>query len=191
MVVRFDSFSMPESFTIREASAGDLDSIVSVERAAFGQEDEADLVRSLLADPTAEPTLSLVADVDGRIAGHVLFSAVQVEGAQPEVVASILAPLAIDPAHQRQGIGLELMRIGLETLRARGCDLVFVLGHPAYYPRAGFEPAGRLGLSAPYPIAEKNANAWMVVALKPGLLGNVQGTVRCAKALDTEEAWVE
>ena len=76
-------------------------------------------------------------------------------------------------------------------LKDMGSELVFVLGHPEYYPRFGFRPAGVLGLSAPYPILEKNADAWMVLALCEGVIGNVRGTVRCAHSLDKEEYWVE
>jgi putative acetyltransferase len=68
---------------------------------------------------------------------------------------------------------------------------VFVLGHPEYYPRFGFRPAGALGMDAPYPIPERHADAWMVQALRPGLLGQVRGTVRCADTLNDPRHWRE
>jgi putative acetyltransferase len=176
---------------IREAAEGDLDAVLDVERRAFGGNAEAELVRRLLSDPSAEPRLSLLAIEDGRAVGHILFTAVKLHGATKPVTASILAPMAVIPERQGRGIGGALIRDGLKRLKEAGTDLVFVLGWPDYYPRHGFEPAGRHGLDAPYPIAPENADAWMVRALRGGVLGAVTGTVVCADALDKEEYWVE
>ena len=173
---------------IRIATESDLDAALAVERAAFGGgEDEAALVRNLLADPSAEPRLSLLAWDGHEPVGHILFTAAKLGG----TTATILAPLAVVPERQKQGIGGQLIRHGLDMLRDQGVGLVFVLGHPEYYPRHGFEPAGRLGLHAPYPIPEEHADAWMVQALRDGVIGHVTGTVRCAKAMDKKEYWVE
>ena len=76
-------------------------------------------------------------------------------------------------------------------MRREGTGLVFVLGHPGYYPRFGFEPAGRLGFKAPYPIPDEAAEAWMVQELSPGFIGRVSGTVRCCEVLDRPEHWQE
>lgn len=176
---------------IREASSSDLDHVLTVEREAFGYDKEADLVRAILADASAAPTLSLLAWQEGRPVGHVLFSTVTVRGTPAEVSASILAPLAVVPDAQNQAIGATLIERGLHLLTASSVGLVFVLGHPGYYPRHGFEPAGRLGLEAPYPIPEKHADAWMVQALRPGLIGRVRGKVSCCNALDQPEHWRE
>jgi putative acetyltransferase len=102
-----------------------------------------------------------------------------------------LAPLGVLQASQLQGVGSLLVNRGLELLIEQGVDLVFVLGHPAYYPRFGFEPAGRFGFEAPYPIPEKNAEAWMVKALKSGALELFAGTVACAAVLNRPEHWRE
>ncbi len=72
-----------------------------------------------------------------------------------------------------------------------GVELVFVLGHPDYYPRHGFKPAGALGFEAPYPIPDKNANAWMVQELRTGAIDSVSGKVICADALNQPEHWRE
>ena len=72
-----------------------------------------------------------------------------------------------------------------------GVELVFVLGHPEYYPRHGFKPAGVHGFEAPYPIPDKHANAWMVQELHPGVIGNVNGKVICADMLNQPEHWRE
>ncbi len=172
---------------IRPAQEPDTEALLQVERAAFGTEEEADLVRNLLADPTAQPLLSLLAVESDRAVGHILFTAAGMGDTQ----AALLAPMAVVPDAQNRGIGGKLIADGLTRLADTGVALVFVLGHPGYYPRYGFQPAGRLGFDAPYPIAERNADAWMVQALRPGIIGTVRGTVTCAKAIDRPEYWQE
>ena len=95
------------------------------------------------------------------------------------------------PDIQKQGIGGRLIERGLQLLSRSGVDLVFVLGHPEYYPRYGFKPAGHLGFEAPYPIPDEHADAWMVQALRPGVIGSVSGKVICADALNKLEYWRE
>ena len=177
--------------TVREAGDDDLQAVLGVHRRAFGGSDEADLVAALLDDPTARPLLSLLAEIDGEVTGHVLFTAVTVDRSTGSDRGSLLAPLAVVPGHQRLGIGATLMEAGFDRLRAAGVRLVFVLGHPDYYPRHGFAPAGRLGFEAPYPIADENADAWMVQALRPGLIGAVSGRVVCCDTMDKPEVWRE
>jgi putative acetyltransferase len=176
---------------IREASEADLPAVLAVERAAFGRHDEADLVGRLVGDPSAGPVLSLIALVDGAAVGHVLLSRVSLAGAERRVAAALLAPLAVVPGAQNRGIGGRLIEAGVKRLAAAGVELVFVLGHPGYYARHGFEPAGRLGLEAPYPIAPEHADAWRVRALKAGVIGAVRGRVVCPDALDDPAYWRE
>jgi putative acetyltransferase len=175
---------------IRITTDEDLHVILAVEQAAFGRQDVVDLTRDLLSDPSARPLISLLAYEDGRAVGHVLFTRARIE-ADNSPSAMILAPLAVIPEQQKKGVGGALIREGLRLAGEAGVELVFVLGHPTYYPRYGFEPAGRLGLNAPYPIPEKDAEAWMVQALRPGLLGEVRGCVACAEAMDSPEHWRE
>ena len=176
---------------IREAVETDLNDVLQIERLAFGYEKEADLVRELLHDPSAKPVLSLLAFQKDRALGHILFTTAQLSGSQDSASIVILAPLAIVPDAQKQGIGGKLIEKGLELLSKSGVDLVFVLGHPEYYPRYGFKPAGNLGFEAPYPIPYVHANAWMVQALRSGVIGTVGGKVICADALDKPEHWRE
>lgn len=176
---------------IREASISDLRDVLFVERAAFDREDEADLVRDLLADATARPLLSLLAYEGQQPLGHILFTRARLRDAPREVAVSLLAPLAVVPAAQGAGIGGALIARGLQLLTKSGVELVFVLGHPDYYPRHGFEPAGPLGLAAPYPIPAAHEDAWMVLALRPGVIGKLRGRVVCADALDKPEYWRE
>ncbi len=113
---------------IREASDSDLDDVLLVESAAFGHDKEAGLVRNLLGDASARPALSLLALKNDGAVGHILFTAVRLTIAQN--TAAILAPLAIVPDSQKQGIGGKLIEKGLQILSKSGVDLVFVLGHP-------------------------------------------------------------
>ena len=176
---------------IREASTADLADALTIERLAFGRDDEAELVKHLLKDSSAEPILSLLAFEQERAVGHLLFTAGHWRDKQLAVPISFLAPLAVVPDRQRQGIGSQLVEAGLQRLAALGTQLVFVVGYPSYYPRFGFEPAGPLGFSPPYPMPEAVADAWMVKALSPGIIGNVSGQVICADTLNRPEYWRE
>jgi putative acetyltransferase len=177
--------------TIREARASDLEDVLRVEREAFGGEDEARLVEDLLEDSSAQPAVSLLAfDEAGKAVGHILFTRATLEPTSPLCVA-ILAPLAVVPASQRQGIGGKLIACGLTALSKLGYDLVFVLGHPGYYPRHGFGPAVGQGFVPTYPIAEKDADAWMVQALRPGAIDEANGRVVCADTMNRPEYWRE
>lgn len=175
---------------IRHANPTELDAICALHRAAFGIA-EGDAIAALVAhlaqDLTATPSTSLVADLDGIIVGHVLFSAAHIP---PHAVhAQILAPLGIAPTHQRQGIGSQLVRAGLAQMRTTGCELVFVYGNPVYYNRFGFVAATPHRLMAPYPIPPAYADAWMVQALGDGLLGHIHGKIRCADSLHHPQYW--
>lgn len=177
---------------IRESTEADLSEIQRVVRDAFpGKEGDevSDLTRDLLRDPSARPYLSLVAVQGEETVGYVLFTRVEIVG--HEVAATILAPLAVAPEYQRQGVGGQLIGKGLTLLADLGTRLVFVLGHESYYPRHGFIPAGACGFEAPYPIPARHAGAWMVQELSPGTIGQIKGLVKCADALDHPEHWVE
>lgn len=182
---------------IRNAVDADSAAIAQLLLAAFGDQEGpeiVELVENLSADPTAQPAQALVAVDDEDIVGHILFTAVQVIPEQPSKdakppPAAILAPLAVIPDRHGQGIGGALISAGLQEQRKRGTGLVFVLGYPAYYPRHGFTPAGADGFDAPYPIERRYADAWMVQALKPGLIDAWSGTVACAEALNDPKYW--
>ena len=176
---------------VRPALVEDTAALLDVERAAFGGDDEAALVEDLLKDPTATPIINLVAENDGLVVGHALFTCAFVRTAHADVASTCLAPLAVTPSAQRTGIGQALCLAGIAAAKQLGIGLVFVLGHIEYYPRVGFAPASPLGLMAPYPIDPKVADAWMVLETEPGLLGKVQGKVICADALMHPAMWVE
>ena len=179
---------------IRKTTEHDEPAIWQVHEEAFGPQAGrtiADLAIALLHDPTARPFISLLACDGSTPIGHVVFTSVRISGPDKPPAAHILAPLAVLPGRQRHGTGTQLVRTGLTDLAESGCELVFVLGHPEYYPRFGFQPAGCLGFSAPYAIPKENANAWMVLELRRGAIENIAGTVLCADSLDRPEHWRE
>ena len=131
--------------TIRPERPEDASRIHEVNELAFGQPAEADLVERLRE--ACADSLSLVAE-DGALVGHILFTPVTIDGDGRRVVGMGLAPMAVHPDRQRQGIGSQLVTHGLDVLRERGCPFVVVVGHPDYYPRFGFEPASKHGLAS-------------------------------------------
>ncbi|WP_257548701.1 GNAT family N-acetyltransferase [Sphingopyxis sp. DBS4] len=144
---------MPDGFVIRAATAADADAIDAVVRAAFagtgfGHQGEADLVRVLEAD--GDGLVSLVAEADGVIVGHVLFSRMDVEADSAPVSAAGLAPVSVSPAQQGQGVGGKLIRAGLDALREQGAAMSFVLGDEAYYPRFGYSPDLATRFASPF-----------------------------------------
>jgi len=165
--------------------------VLAVETAAFDAPAEAELVAALLDDPTAHPIVSLLAEANGKAIGHILFTSAAVIGDGATVPASILAPLAVIPEAQLRGDGQALIRSGITALTELDVELVFVLGHIDYYPRAGFRPALPFGLRPPSEIDPAVADAWMVREARPGLLGAARGTVHCANALMQPELWQE
>ncbi|NJN38303.1 MAG: N-acetyltransferase [Acaryochloridaceae cyanobacterium CSU_3_4] len=173
---------------IRAATDGDLANILAIHRAAFSDEPVADLTAALLCDPSTQPITSLLAWVDDTPVGHILFTAAHLQPETPHQI-SILAPLAVVPEWQRRGIGRSLITEGLALLALSGVSVVFVLGHPSYYPRFGFMPAGELGFAAPYPLSAKHQTAWMLRQLKGELPQSYVGRVRCAKTLEQPDYW--
>ncbi|MDJ1183249.1 GNAT family N-acetyltransferase [Roseofilum casamattae] len=175
---------------IREALESDLDDVLAIERSAFGQDEEAELVRDLLEDPSAQPVLSLLAFQEEEPAGHVLFTKARLT-TDPDLSIVLLAPLAVVPKFQKQGIGGKLIETGAELLASAGVTLIFLAGYPAYYTRNGFQPASPLGFEPTYPMPESYPDAWMVRELRPGTIASVSGKVLCAKAIDDPKYWRE
>lgn len=175
---------------IKESKEKDLAAILKVHRAAFGQEDEAQLVEAILRNCHASQYVSLAAWNSDKLIGHILFSQAAVEDVPEYSKNAILAPLSVLPEFQNQGIGGKLIQKGLEILSERGFDLVFVLGNPGYYPRFGFEEALCFGLKAPYPIAPEHSRSWMVQPLQSiEVLNAVTGKIICCEPLMKAELW--
>jgi putative acetyltransferase len=160
---------------IRPTVPGDIAAIRTVERVAFGGEDEARLVDRLRED--GDVVVELVATaVHGLVVGHILFSHLPIWSEDGTVArAAALAPLAVLPQHQRAGIGSALVRLGLEACAEQGVAGVVVLGDPAFYGRFGFSSALAARLRAPY-----SGDAFMALGLAAGALRG--GEARYARA---------
>jgi len=157
--------------TIRPETPADLHAIHEVNRLAFGQDAEADLVDGLRAGGFVR--LSLVAEVEGQIVGHILFGTVTIHTETGVVEAVALALMAVSPTHQRQGIGSKLVEEGLRLCREAGHRIVLVLGHPAFYPRFGFSASLAVPLTSPF----GGDDSRMAAELVPGALAGVVGRV--------------
>ena len=156
------------------AAHNDRRAIHTVNTQAFGRPDEADLVDALRTEHAV--LLSLAAQLDSRIVRHILFTRMWIESAET-IPAVALAPMAVLPAHQRQGIGGKLIRHGLDELRRRGERIVIVVGHPDYYPHFGFSVEKAQFLDSPFPRA-----AFMAIELSSGALDGIRGRVKYAAA---------
>ncbi|MGW1836150.1 GNAT family N-acetyltransferase [Streptomyces sp. NPDC002067] len=146
----------------RAETPADIPAIREINLAAFPTPDEAGIVDALRADSSAWlDGLSFVAlTPDGMPVGHALLTRCHVEG-RP---ALALAPCAVVPSAQRSGAGSAAIRAALEAARARGENLVLVLGHASYYPRFGFVPASRFGIRPPFEVPDE---AMMALTLDP------------------------
>jgi len=165
---------------IRPERPEDVAAIRAINEAAFGGSAEADIVDALrLACPDV---LSLVALSDETLVGHIVFSPVQVEDRSRAIQGMGLAPMAVLPERQRQGIGSRLVEAGLQILRKRNCLFVIVLGHPGFYPRFGFVPASRCGLTCQWKGVPDAA--FMVLIFEKAAMAGVTGVVRYRDEFD-------
>ena len=158
---------------IRPETPEDIDSIRYINEQAFGQKEEAEIVDRLRNRGVV--TLSLVAVQGDQLAGHTLFSPVTIESERASFEAIALAPMAVLPTYQRQGIGSQMVLAGLKECRSLGHEIVIVLGHPDYYPRFGFVPAKPTGIDCEFDAPEE---AWMILELREGALAGKRGIVR-------------
>ncbi len=155
---------------IRQETASDITAVYLVNEQAFGRPDEANLVNKLRAGNKI--TLSLVAEENGRIVGHALFSPMTLETESGSCPIVGLGPVAVVPEMQRQGVGSRLIEMGLDLLRERGETAVIVLGHPSYYPRFGFVRASQFGIRSSYDVPDE---AFMALELEDGGLNGRAG----------------
>ena len=158
--------------SVRLEAPDDWRAIREVNERAFGQPNEADLVDALRQ--AAHPFISMVATENSTVVGHISFSPITI-GADPAPVGLGLAPMAVVPERQNSGIGSQLVRSGLDECRRQDRHLIVVVGHPTYYPRFGFVPGSRRGLTCEYPVPD---DVFMVLELTPGALRGRSGLVR-------------
>ena len=163
---------------LRQENKDDYPAVFELNKAAFGQDNEARLVDLLRKSAAFIPELSLVATIDGQVTGHILFSKIKIrESIGKETESLALAPMAVTPQFQNQGIGAKLIRFGLKKATELGYESVIVLGHQYYYPKFGFFPANKWNINAPFDVPE---NVFMAIELVKDGLKNVTGTVQYA-----------
>lgn len=168
---------------IRQETNNDFKAVFAVNQLAFGQDNEANLVEMLRRSEAFIPELSLVAETDNKIVGHILFTKIKIIHPEKGITQSLaLAPMAVLPDYQHKGIGGQLITDGLNTARALQYKSVIVLGHEHYYPRFGFVPAIRWNIQSPYDVPE---NIFMAVELVPHGLKDVNGLVQYPSEFET------
>jgi len=165
---------------IRTEQDEDRTAISRLHEAAFGRHFEARLVETLRRK--ARPYLGLVAIAHDELIGHLLFTPVRC-AMQPEARLLGLAPMAVKPEFQKQGIGTRLIKGGLSAARDTGARAVVVLGDPAYYGRFGFTPAATHDLTCAWEVPQ---GAFMVQALNPPGLADLGGLISYHAAFDGE-----
>jgi putative acetyltransferase len=168
---------------IRQESKDDFSEVFEVNKLAFGQDNEANLVELLRKSNAFIPELSLVATLDNKIVGHILFTKIHIVNDYKSIMESLaLAPMAVRPAFQNKGIGGQLIRQGLEKAKELQYQSVIVLGHKDYYPRFGFEPAMNWNIKCPFNISEKGD--FMGIELTANGLKNANGLVKYPKEFE-------
>jgi putative acetyltransferase len=157
---------------IRLEQDTDTEAVTTVISAAFPSTEEADLVNRLREH--ANPVISVVAVIENELVGHILFSPVTLDTDHALTLMG-LAPMAVLPGYQRQGIGTQLVKTGLQYCEQSGAGAVVVLGHADYYPRFGFMPSIQFNIKSEY---EVPSEFFMVTELIPDYLANKQGTIQ-------------
>ena len=162
---------------IRYEKPGDTAAIRSVHQAAFETGTEANLVDAL-RDQKAH-VISMVAEKENRITGHILFSPVTLTAKNSEITLLGLAPMAVLPEYQSQGIGSKLVDNGLKESRCKGYPAVVVLGHPDYYPRFGFVASRKHNITSEYDVPPE---VFMLIELQPDILAGKSGIAKYHEA---------
>jgi len=159
---------------VRSEKPEDYDLIYSINKIAFDGEVEAKLVNNLRKTTEFIPELSLVAEKERKIVGHILFSVINIKTDSNRLPVLALAPMAVLPDYQKQGIGSLLIKEGLKKCKELGYKVVVLVGHPDYYPRFGFIKASDKGLKLPFDAPNET---FMVYEIVPNSLTGIMGTI--------------
>jgi putative acetyltransferase len=154
---------------IREERSGDVAAVRRLNKLAFAQDQEANIVDALRSNGAV--ALSLVATQDSRVVGHIMYSPASVG----DVIGAGLGPLAVLPERHRQGVGSSLVDAGNRKLKEAGCPFIIVLGHPNYYPRFGFRPAGAHGITCEWEVPD---DVFMLLVLDQAQMQGVSGVAK-------------
>ncbi|MGB6680302.1 MAG: N-acetyltransferase [Candidatus Bathyarchaeia archaeon] len=167
---------------IRKEKKEDFKSIYEINKQAFKQKNESELIERIRVSKNFVPELSLVAEKNGKIVGHILFTKIKIKG-EKEYESLILAPMAVLPELQKQGIGEKLITEGLKKARELGFSSVIVLGHKDYYPKFGFEKASKWNIKCSFKVPDE---AFMAIELNIGALAEKSGIVEFPKEFEIE-----
>lgn len=155
---------------IREERPEDVAAIRNVNRRAFNQNQESNIVDALRSNGAA--LLSLVATLNGHVVGHIMYSPITIGN---EVTGAALGPMAVLPEHQRQGIGSNLIEAGNQKLKSAGQPFIIVIGHADYYPRFGFQPASTHGITCEWEVPDE---VFMLLILDQAKMQGVSGPAK-------------
>ncbi len=172
---------MNQGVIIRPETEKDYAKITQVNDLAFGQKNEGLLVEKLRQTENYIPKLSLVAELNKEVIGHILFYPVTVHSCGSTYSTLSLGPMAVIPAYQRKGVGRQLVFEGLEAAKALGHESVIVIGHPDYYPRFGFRLASKWDIQSPF---EVPVEVFLALELVEGALRGKRGTVEYPKEFE-------
>ncbi|WP_108670000.1 GNAT family N-acetyltransferase [Peribacillus acanthi] len=166
---------------IRTENENDFKEVFQLNYEAFGKrEDESKLIERIRESEDFLPELTLVAEEKGEIVGHIVFSKANIINGEDKTEVLALGPVAVSPVYQKKGIGSKLIEEGLKRSKEMGFGLVFLIGHPTYYPRLGFRQAGEFGFTLKqFQVPE---NVFMVYELREGDLERVAGELRYSDA---------
>jgi putative acetyltransferase len=155
---------------IREEHPNDVTAVRSLNKRAFGQDQESNIVDALRANGAA--LLSLVATLNDRVVGHIMYSPAVIAG---RVKGAALGPMAVLPEYQRQGIGSKLIEKGNRKLKDAGCPFIIVVGHADYYPRFGFRPASEHGIKCEWDVPN---DVFLLLVLDQAKMAGVSGLAK-------------
>jgi len=161
---------------IRKERPGDIPAIRDLNKRAFEQDQEANIVDALRSNGAA--SLALVATLNDRVVGHIMYSPAEVG----QVTGAGLGPMAVLPEHQHQGVGGKLIEAGTRQLKDAGCPFIVVMGHADYYPRFGFRPARTLGITCEWEVPD---NVFLLLVLDPEKMQGVAGMAKYRQEFST------
>lgn len=156
---------------LRDEISEDYSIVEKITFEAFDNNDEVEIVKKLRDSPNI---ISLVAEDEGQVIAHIMFSEIDIVDKEITHKAIALAPMSVSPSHQKQGVGKMLITFGINRCKELGYPLIIVLGHVNYYPKFGFVPAYPLGFTS---IFNVTSNAWMVLELTEGKAREINGEV--------------
>ena len=171
---------MNQTVTIRKENPLDHSFVIELTEKAFetleiSDHNEGKLVDKLRKAPTFVEELSMVAELNGQVVGHILFTPIAIDNGSQQFQSLVLAPVSVLPEYQKMGIGGQLIRAGHQKAKELGFQSAILLGHPEYYPRFGYKPASTWGIKTHIPLPSDDV--FMAVEITEGGLKGVSGMV--------------